>query len=316
MEQCTGYDIPILVNFYKNQKRVQRLFGVLAKVKPTRLYLFQDGGDNEKDEALLNSSFEYVKSLIVWPCETKFLRYQEDVGSAAADFYALKWMFKTEEMGIFIEDDQNPDVSFFDYCRELLIKYKDENRVSYISGVNPWGLFGEQNNDYFFSTRGSLFCWGTWKRFVDLFDETYSWLDIRHCKKILIESSTDEFGAKSTIKKARRLRDTQKPDIEVLACATTVFNHMLAVVPTRNLIMNCGVDAGTQNGSDKLALMPKKNQKQFFAKTYEMVMPLREPPFIYEEPGYKDYYHSTWASRLHTKLAVAVRRIVFGRKKK
>lgn len=316
MEETRCFDVPVIVYFDKNEHNVQRLFGVLAKVMPSRLYLFQNGSDNEENEALLNACYEYVKTLIDWPCDVKFMRYPEDVGSAAADVYALKWMFKTEEMGIFIEDDQYPEVTFFDYCRELLLKYKDNKDISYISGVNPWGLFGDPNYDYFFSTRGSLFCWGTWKRFVDLFDDDYSWLDLRDCKGILMESCTDAYGAKTTIKNAKAKRAEKKLDIEILACVTTVFHHMLSVVPSRNLIMNCGVDAGTQNGSDKLSLMPKKNQKQFFAKTYPIVTPLREPPAFYDEPGYKRFYRSTFFSRLHTKMAVLIRRIVFGHRRK
>ena len=38
---------------------------------------------------------------------------------------ALDWFFEEEEMGIILEDDIVPDVSFFDYATKLLDEYRN-----------------------------------------------------------------------------------------------------------------------------------------------------------------------------------------------
>jgi len=74
-----------------------------------------------------------------------------------------------------MEDDGVVTDSFFAYCQELLEKYRNDERIAYIGGVNFGQKYGEAS--YFF-TRYSVSTYGmaTWKRVYNLYDydlETY-----------------------------------------------------------------------------------------------------------------------------------------------
>jgi hypothetical protein len=62
---------------------------------------------------------------INWDCEVKTL-FQEDgnLGPKIAISSAISWFFEQEEMGIILEDDCLPDLSFFPYCEELPVRSK------------------------------------------------------------------------------------------------------------------------------------------------------------------------------------------------
>lgn len=308
------FSVPILINIYKSKERVGNLIAALAKVEPSKIYIFQDGGDSPDDDRKLDECLAFAKEKITWPCKIKSIRNDSDVGSAAADVIALRWIFSFEDKGIFMEDDQIPTPGFFRYCAFLLDEYQEDKSISYISSANPYEKFGDQTLDYFYSTRGSLYCWGTWKRFVDLLDDDYSWVNTPNAERIF-RKSADRYTTKQTFKRARRNRGNGKIDIEIEACAATVYNSMFCIVPTKNMVKNTGVDAYSQNGSKNIKLIPRRNQKQMFMKTYEPSFPPKGPNEIKEEEGFIDFYNSTWLSRLTLKISVHLRKLFFSGKK-
>ena len=50
----------------------------------------------------------------------------------------LDWVFEREEQAIIVEDDCVPELSFFQYCQEMLEYYKDDDRILMVSGNNPY----------------------------------------------------------------------------------------------------------------------------------------------------------------------------------
>jgi len=66
-------------------------------------------------------------------------------------------------MGI-LEDDCLPLQRFFWYCRELLLRYKDDTRIWQISGFNMQDGKHRPNDHYFFSHFGFLWGWASWRR--------------------------------------------------------------------------------------------------------------------------------------------------------
>lgn len=305
------YKIPILINIWRNQVRVKDLFKQLELVKPDKLYIFQDGGKTAEIVKQLDECLDYAKGLVTWECNVKTYRLEDDIGPAAAEYYAYKWMFSYEEMGIIIEDDLRPNKTFFDFAEKMLDRYKNDERISYISGTNPYGVF-KSRSDYFFSTRGSLYCWATWKRFIDTLDINYAWLDKPNIEKIMLERCCDKYTYNNITKRAKSLRKTQTADFEIMVCAATVANDQFAVVPKFNLVMNCGIDASSVNGAKSLRLMPKCDQKSYYAKTYDGCSFDNAPADVCEEKGYRKYYNNSTAKRLRKLIEILIRRIWFG----
>ena len=67
-------------------------------------------------------------------------------------------------MGIVLEDDCLPHPDFFPYCKELLLKYKDVDKVKWITGSNFHVPDGESDTSYYFSAYNHVWGWASWKR--------------------------------------------------------------------------------------------------------------------------------------------------------
>ena len=106
-------------------------------------------------------------------------------------------VFKNNDRVIILEDDCIPNYSFFKFSNLILEKYKDDNRISQVSGNNflNFKKFKRRNRDsYFFSTLTSSWGWATWRnRWSNYYDKdvkmwplikNQSWLnDILHNDK-------------------------------------------------------------------------------------------------------------------------------------
>lgn len=71
-------------------------------------------------------------------------------------------VFKHEEEGIILEDDCVPDLTFFPFVREMLVKYRNDNRVSMIAGHSEVSI--PLSTSYVFSRFRACWGWATWKR--------------------------------------------------------------------------------------------------------------------------------------------------------
>ena len=147
-----SFDIPIALFLFKRSDTVLKIISRIRKVKPTKMYLIGDGPRNEDEEIVINNARNQIIKSIDWPCNiiTNFAKknrgvYKNIVGGA-------KWVFEKEEMAIFLEDDNLPEVSFFSYCEELLNKYKLDERILWICGTNYLEKYTTKNNESYVFT--------------------------------------------------------------------------------------------------------------------------------------------------------------------
>ena len=148
-------DIPVLLIFFNRPEKITAVFEQVKKARPTRLYLYQDGAreNREEDKERVKACREAVSS-IDWNCEVHRLFQPKNYGCDPSEFIAQKWMFSYEEMGIVLEDDDVPAQTLFPFFRELLIKYKDDSKIAIICGMNNYDVEKNVNESYFFSKRG------------------------------------------------------------------------------------------------------------------------------------------------------------------
>ena len=66
-----------------------------------------------------------------------------------------------------------------------------------------------------------------------------------------------------------------------------MFNHGLAIVPTKNMINNLGVTAGSSmHYAGSLETLPKRLRKMFTMQRHEVDFPLKHPRYIIENVDY------------------------------
>lgn len=164
------FDTPILYLIFNRPDLTEITFPYICKVKPKKLFIAADGPrfDNNYDELNCKLVREYVLSKIDWDCEVNTLFRYENLGCGKAVSSAISWFFTHVDYGIILEDDCVPNNSFFYFCEQLLIKFKNNNRISHISGCNFQIAHKHGKHDYFFSNYSLIWGWATWKR---------SWMD-------------------------------------------------------------------------------------------------------------------------------------------
>jgi hypothetical protein len=145
----------------------------IRQAQPPRLYVAADGprpnrpGEAEKVQAVR----DYVMGQIDWPCEVKTLFREKNLGCKVAVSSAIDWFFDHEPEGIILEDDCVPHPSFFQFCQELLEKYRDDDRIMQISGDNFQNGISRTQDSYYFSYYTHIWGWASWRRAWQHYDK-------------------------------------------------------------------------------------------------------------------------------------------------
>jgi hypothetical protein len=280
-------DVPVLLIFFVRSEPLFKVFEQIKLARPSKLYLYQDGARNN-----IPNDFENVLKCrkivedIDWECEV-FYKYQEkNFGCDPSEFIAQRWMFEKEEYGIVLEDDDVPSQSFFPFCKELLERYKDDERVGIICGMNNLGTNENSLYSYTFAKTGSIWGWATWKRNVDLWDENYDWLNDKEALNLL-EKSLARTDYKKLIKSSLNHKKSGIAHYESILGASLLLHSKLNIIPNKNLISNIGIGSETTHSVDSIHKLPKAIRKILFMKTYELIFPLKHPKYVIEDVNYK-----------------------------
>jgi len=190
------------------------------------------------------------------------------------------------DKGIIIEDDDAMSISFFRYCKELLDKYENDNRINIICGMNHLGVYEDCPYDYFFvRSGGAIWGWATWKRTIEQWDAQYDFLD----KAYTLKNLRDEFGNESAdkfIKVCNNHKSSGREHYESILGAFARLSNTLNIVPKRNMTCNIGVDTETTHSVSDISKLPRAVRKQLYMKTYELEFPMHHPKYIQADYGY------------------------------
>lgn len=305
-------DIAVLLVFFCRDDKFAKVFEQVKIARPSKLYLYQDGPRNEKDMAGILRCRE-IASQIDWECEVHTWYQEKNIGCDPSEFLAQRWMFGQEEMGIVLEDDDIPSQSFFPFCKELLEKYKDDERINQICGMNNTGISEHIDDSYLFTTKGSCWGWASWSRVVMQWDEKYPWLDSALDLQNLKCQRMKKYEYKAYIQISQGHRDSGKAHYETIGGMDVFLYNRLNIVPKYNMITNIGVGEETTHGASDLRLLPKSVSKLFNMKRYEIDFPLKHPKYMM--PDYNYEKQMRLASPLKTwrnKMEVIIRKVRYG----
>lgn len=238
---------PILFIIFNREDTTRQVFNKIRDAKPTKLYIVADGPreKNISDKEACQRTREII-DLVDWDCKV-FKNYSEDnMGCKKRVSSGIDWFFENEEFGIILEDDCLPEISFFLFCEELLEKYKNDNRVSLISG----SYFNDKkigSADYYFSKIPQIWGWATWRRTWNKYD--------------LNMSGYQDFRENHTIEKIWGKKEIQNYWNDVFEEAyngsintwdyqlvfSIFVNKGLCICPNVNLVSNIGFGNGSTN---------------------------------------------------------------------
>ena len=270
-------ETPVLLVVFNRPDKTRRVMDALREVKPVRLYVAADGPrpDRQRDRELCLQT-RSISQEVDWPCavQTRFL--ENNLGCGRAVSSAISWFLDQEERGVILEDDCLPHPHFFPFCRDLLERYADDERIMRISGLSPYPQ-RESPYDYHFSRR--FYCWGwatwrrAWRHFVydlDVFPE-----------KELVEMVRAYFPfhyqRRPCMDTLQKIKSGQLKTWAIRWDVACFAQNGLSIVPERNLVTNTGV------GDEEATHTTRKNRVFADLQTYPLRFPLRHPPFVYHD---------------------------------
>jgi len=236
------YNIPILFILFANPDTTAQVFERIRQVKPSKLYIAADAPRLDKQgEAQRCIETRNIIHRIDWNCEVKTLFQEKNLGPKIAVSTAITWFFEQEEMGVVLEHDCLPDPSFFPYCEELLVRYKDDNRIGHISGQNHFPGIVKNDLSYDFCSRVHIWGWASWRRVWKNYDVNFPfWEQHKDKRSFLFHNLWEEIYFSSFIPDVLKNKngistwDTQY-------YFTVRLQNQLAIYPSVNLVTNIGI---------------------------------------------------------------------------
>ena len=176
--------------FFNRPKTLAKVFEKVKKVKPPKLFLIQDGPRNQDDIRKIVECRNIVNE-VDWDCEIFFDYAEKNLGCGVRPQSGITNALKIVDKLIILEDDCVPELSFFDYCEELLDRYENDERIAYISGLNHFEEWDFGGASYGFTKMGAIWGWATWRRAWQRYDYTVEGINDLYTKKLLKKNILD-----------------------------------------------------------------------------------------------------------------------------
>ena len=220
----------------------QKVFQVIQKAKPQRLYVIADGprqaraGEAEKcreTRGLLNQ--------IDWPCEVHTNFSERNLGCKWRMASGLDWVFSKEEQAIILEDDCVPDISFFAFCEELLTRYAQDKRIMTVCGGNYQDGKVRNADSYYYSQYPRIWGWASWRRAWKYYDINMQLWPILRDERWLLDICSGNVKAAQYFHNLFETAFHQKIDTWDYQWLFAHFAQRgMTIIPNRNLISNIG----------------------------------------------------------------------------
>jgi len=257
-----NFNIPILFMVFNRLDTTKQVFEMIRKTAPQKLYIASDGHrinrENEKEK--VEAVREFVLKSIDWNCEVKTLFREQNLGCGKAVSGAITWFFENEEMGIILEDDCLPSLSFFSYCKELLEYYKNDTRVYHIAGNNPL-TYTKTPYSYYFARIQHCWGWASWRRAWSHYSFDIKNLNDFTEKKTINKIFTRDIDRNYWIKIFKKMENHDIDTWDYQWTYNIFYNNGICINPAKNLITNIGFGAdATHTTVDE----PNHNNQQRF----------------------------------------------------
>lgn len=285
-------DVPVAIIFFNRADTLQEVFSAVRKARPSKLFLIQDGARKDKvDEYEKVLACRKVVEEIDWECDVVRDYSDENLGCGKRVSSGLTNAFRKVDRLIILEDDCVPNQSMFSFCAEILERYKDDDRINMISGMNHLGTADFHGDSYCFCKTGAIWGWATWKRVWDLYEFEMSFFKDDYIMDIFRNSRFSKYYINNSIA-VGQARQASLDKGERLTAWTYQFGMLrhlysqMVVVPNKNLVSNIGLSDETTHSVSSLKMVPKGLQRVFFMETPEMEFPLRHPKYMMENTVY------------------------------
>lgn len=237
----------VLFLIFNRKDTAERVFQAIREARPARLYVAADGPRRDRaGEVERCTETRQIIEGVDWPCQVSTLFRDENLGCKRAVSSAIDWFFGNEEEGIILEDDTVPLPSFFPFCREMLERYRSDDRVMMVAGSNLVSDRYASQRSYFFSNYPHIWGWATWRRAWRLYDVSFSeWPDAKRADSLSGLALTSVTRWRSSWYGFFDMVSQHKIDTWDVQWAYAIMKrHGFSVTPRTNLVHNIGFGNG------------------------------------------------------------------------
>lgn len=314
------FDIPVALILFKRAEGPKRILEVIAKIQPKKMYLLSDQGRDEKEKQMVKKCREEVEKAITWPCEIIKYYAEENRGVFQNIGLGARFVFEHEEQAIFLEDDNLPALSFFSYCKELLMRYQEEEKILWICGTNYLEKYENENHDSYMFTQHLLPCgWASWKqKFLKYYDAYFETATPKALKKIKARYQNKALYkqqvqcVKNEMKRYQENGRFASWDYQMMYSLR--YYHVYGISPCNNQIMNIGVDGMTTHGKNGQPADQTMTDRFCNIPCHELNFPLHHPKEIKIDPVYEKKITKIilypLKTRIHMKITSMIKRVI------
>ena len=268
---------PVALLIFKRPETTEKVFEAIRQAKPPKLLVVADGPRVDKPgEAEQCAAARAIIDRVDWDCEVLKNYSDVNLGCGLRPATGITWVFEQVEEAIIFEDDCLPHPTFFQFCEELLSKYRDDERVMAIAGTSLVGEWRSPLQSYCFSQFGGNWGWASWRRAWKFFDYNIKLfpqlLEAQFLENYLREPKYYLYW-KKLFQEIYESPDRSCWDYQwLLACW---MQNGLKICPEVNLITNIGFGA---NATHTFSDNPLAN-----VQTKEINLPLKHPQFMIQD---------------------------------
>lgn len=309
-------DVPVYMIFFNRPDVLKQVFAAVRHAKPSKLFLACDGSRKGKSNDIENvKKCQEIVGNVDWECEVHRNYSNENLGCGMRMYTGINWAFDYVDRLIVLEDDCVPSLDFFLFCRELLERYKNDNRIYMINGMNHLGKYEETPYSYFFGP-GCCWGWATWKRAWEKVDFEMNFMEDEYSMKC-VERRYPYYKNAIEMGKSRRdvLRSGRKLSTWTFQSGmAAALESQMAIVPNVNLITNIGLSEKSGHAVNNLKKIAKSQQAYFYAPAIKMDFPLKHPKYVIEDMGYYEMVQKKFKKTVFSTLEGYIRRVIFADK--
>lgn len=250
----------ILFLVFNRADTTKRVFEIIRKVRPKKLYVAADGPRQHKiGEKIKTTKVREIATKIDWECEVKTLFRKKNLGCKKSISQAINWFFDHEEQGIILEDDCVPNIDFFNYSENLLNRYKKKENILAIAGTSFYNNEFSEQTSYYFSKYIPCWGWATWRRAWKHYNENISFWPEWSMSHDWSKHTPDKIERKYW-KRIFDLVKAGKIDSWAYPWTASIWHtNGLVACPSVNLVSNIGFgleSTHTNNKNNKISNMP------------------------------------------------------------
>jgi len=208
----------------------------IIRNRPSKLYVACDGPRDPAEAEVVAATQRAVVSAADGAVEVATLFRDRNLGCKRAVEEGISWFLSHESEGIIIEDDCIPSASFFEFCDEMLERYRDEPRVMHISGY----CHEPGDGGYRFSQFPAVWGWATWRRAWAHYPEDLPAMTSSH-RRALRAAFTSNEERDYFVQRWDQVSKGHLDTWDFSWSYALLSRQGLAVQPSRNLVRNIGV---------------------------------------------------------------------------